>query len=98
MTTEHQYPENFQARVVGEVQLRIGDGQLETIPFPLDVQVGTAIASFVLSWTSEGQPVTITLSKPEFEYHVDNGNIVVDFQVEFNNSGQILTTRVPFRR
>jgi hypothetical protein len=29
---------------------------------------------------------------------LDDGNIIVDFQVEFNNSGQILTTRVPFRR
>ena len=79
MTTEHThtYPENFKARVVGEVQHRIGDGQLETIPAPLDVEVGTAIASFVLSWTSEGQPITVTLSKPDFEYHVDNGNIVV---------------------
>ena len=77
MTTEHQYPENFQARVVGEVQHRIGDGQLETLPTNQDVEVATAIASFVLSWMSEGQPVTVTLSKPDFEYHIENGNIVV---------------------
>ena len=79
MTTQHShtYPEHFSARVAGPVQHRIGDGQLETIPSNLDVDVATAIASFVLSWTSEGQPVTVTLSKPDFEYHVDNGNILV---------------------
>ncbi len=79
MTTQHShaYPEHFSAHVAGPVQHRIGDGQLETIPANLDVAVATAIASFVLSWTSEGQPVTVTLSKPDFEYHVDNGNIVV---------------------
>ena len=79
MTTQHShtYPENFNARVTGPVQHRIGDGQLETIPANLDVAVATAIASFVLSWTSEGQPITVTLSKPDFEYHVDNGNILV---------------------
>ena len=79
MTTQHlhQYPEDFHARVVGAVQHRIGDGQLETIPAPLDVAVATAIAIFLLSWTSEGQPITVTLSKPDFEYHVDQGNIIV---------------------
>ncbi len=79
MTTQHShvYPENFKARIVGTVQHRIGDGQLETIPQDLNVDVSTAIASFVLSWMSEGQPVTVTLSKPDFEYHIENGNIVV---------------------
>ena len=79
MTTDntHNYPDNFKARVVGEVQHRIGDGQLETLPTNQDVEVATAIASFVLSWVSDDQPVTITLSKPDFEYHVDNGNIVI---------------------
>lgn len=79
MTTEHthSYPENFHARVTGAVQHRIGDGQLETIPSPQEVDVATAIASFVLSWKSDGQPITVTLSKPEFEYHVENGNITV---------------------
>ncbi|MEG0920887.1 MAG: hypothetical protein RSG22_05690 [Comamonas sp.] len=79
MTTQHPhtYPEHFSAHVVGPVQHRIGDGQLEAIPSNLDVAVATAIASFVLSWHSEGQPVTVTLSKPDFEYHVDNGNIIL---------------------
>ena len=79
MTTEHShnYPENFKAHVVGKVEPRIGAGQLETIPENLDVDVATAIASFVLSWESEGQPVIVSLSKPEFEYHVDHGNILV---------------------
>lgn len=67
----------FQARVIGPVQHRIGDGQLEEIPRDLDVQVSTAIASYVLSWEDEGQPVTVTLSKPDFEYHVEQGNIIV---------------------
>ncbi len=79
MTTEHShaYPEHFTARVVGPVQHRIGDGQLETIPSNMEVQVATAMASFVVSWTTDGQPVNVTLAKPEFEYHVDNGNIIV---------------------
>ena len=79
MTTQHSpnYPENIKARVVGIVQHRIGDGQLETIPSPMEVDVSTAIASFVLSWTIEGQPVTVSLAKPDFDYHVDHRNIVV---------------------
>ena len=79
MTTSNQraYSGDFQARVVGPVQHRIGDGQLEEIPRDLDVQVSTAIASYVLSWKSDGQPVTVTLSTPDFEYHVEHGNIIV---------------------
>jgi GH43 family beta-xylosidase len=43
----------------------------------MEVDVSTAIASFVLSWTIEGQPVTVSLAKPDFDYHVDHRNIVV---------------------
>lgn len=79
MTTLNQraYNGDFLARVVGPVQHRIGDGQLEEIPRDLDVKVSTAIASYVLSWEDDGQPVTVSLSTPDFEYHVERGNIVV---------------------
>ncbi|GAB2479186.1 hypothetical protein GCM10027082_32650 [Comamonas humi] len=79
MTTSQQpaYSGEFQARVVGPVQHRIGDGQLEEIPRDLDVQVSTAIASYVLSWEEDGQPVTVSLSTPDFDYHVEQGNILV---------------------
>ena len=29
---------------------------------------------------------------------LESGDIAVDFEVEFNNSGQVLTADVPFRR
>ena len=72
-----EFPENFQARICGHVQHRVGDGPLADIPPGLTVQVGTAIGSMVLSWVSEGQPVTVTLAKEEFEYYVANGAIEV---------------------
>ncbi|MCT9811641.1 hypothetical protein N0K08_13405 [Acidovorax sp. Be4] len=72
-----EFPENFQARIRGHVQHRVGDGPLADVPPGLTVQVGTAIASMVLSWESEGQPVTITLAKAEFELYVANGAIEV---------------------
>ncbi|WP_159917018.1 hypothetical protein [Pantoea sp. 18069] len=68
-------PEHFQARIQGHVQHRVGDGALEDIPVGQTVQVDTAIASMVLSWESEGQPVTVTLAKEEFELYVSNGAI-----------------------
>ena len=79
MTTQHPhaYPENFKARITGAVQHRIGDGQLETLPTNQDVDISTAIASYVVSWMAEGHPITVSLSKPDFEYHVEQGNIVV---------------------
>ena len=68
-------PEHFQARIQGRVQHRVGDGALEDIPVGQTVQVDTAIASMVVSWESEGQPVTVTLAKDEFELYVSNGAI-----------------------
>lgn len=68
-------PEHFQARIVGLVQHRVGDGALEDIPVGQMVQVDTALASLVVSWESEGQPVTVTLAKDEFELYVSQGAI-----------------------
>ena len=53
-------PEHFQARILGHVQHRVGDGALEDIPVGQMVEVDTALASLVVSWESEGQPVTVT--------------------------------------
>lgn len=72
-----EFPESFQACICGHVQHRVGDGPLADIPLGLTVQVGTAIGSMVLSWESEGQPVTVTLAKDEFELYVANGAIEV---------------------
>ena len=69
------FPEHFQARIVGLVQHRVGDGALEAIPVGQTVQVDTAIASMVVSWESEGQPVTVTLAKDEFELYASQGAI-----------------------
>lgn len=69
------YPEKFQARIKGHVQHRVGDGPLEDIPVGQTVDVATAIASLVLSWESEGQPITVTLAKEEFELYVSQGDI-----------------------
>ena len=57
-TDSIQMPEHFQAKIQGKVQHRVGDGALEVIPVGLQVQVDVAIASMVVSWVSEGQPVT----------------------------------------
>lgn len=70
-------PDSFRARVVGKVQHRVGDGPLEPIPPGQEVQVEVAIASMVVSWTSEGQPVTVTLAREEFLEYVDLGAIQI---------------------
>lgn len=70
-----ELPEHFKARIQGKVQHRVGDGVLEAIPVGLDVQVDVAMASMVLSWFSEGQPVTVTLARDEFLFYVDEGSI-----------------------
>ena len=70
-----ELPEHFKARIDGKVQHRVGDGVLETIPVGQEVQVDVAIASMVLSWTSEGQPVTVTVAREEFLLYVDEGSI-----------------------
>ena len=71
------YPEKFQAHIKGHVQHRVGDGPLEDIPVGQHVEVATAIASLVLSWESEGQPITVTLAKDEFDLYVSQGDIEV---------------------
>lgn len=76
-TARTDFPAHFQARISGRVQHRVGDGQVEDVPVGLTVQVSTAMASMVLSWMSEGQPVTVTVAKDEFEYYVANGAIEV---------------------
>jgi len=68
-------PDHFNARIVGEVHHRVGDGPLELIPAGQDVEVDVAIASMVLSWTSEGQPINVTLAREEFMEYVDTGAI-----------------------
>ena len=81
MTTANEpasnLPEHFQARIQGKVQHRVGDGPLEAIPVGQEVKVDMAIASMVLSWTSEGQPVTVSLARDEFMHYVDEGSIVI---------------------
>ena len=61
----------------GRVQHRVGDGPLDDIPQGQEVQVDVALASMVVSWTSEGQPVTVTLAREEFMYYVDEGSIAI---------------------
>ena len=70
-------PDQFHARIVGEVKHRVGDGPLELIPVGEEVEVNMAIASMVLSWMSEGQPVTVTLAREEFMEYVDTGAIQI---------------------
>ncbi len=70
-------PERFMARIEGRVQHRVGDGPTDDIPVGLEVQVDVAIASMVLSWLSEGQPVTVTVARDEFLFYVDEGSIVI---------------------
>lgn len=70
-----QLPDRFQARVVGKVEHRVGDGPLEAIPVGQELDVVVAMASMVLSWKQEGQPVTVTLAREEFLHYVDEGQI-----------------------
>ena len=71
-------PQHFRARIVGLVQHRVGDGPLEPIPQGMDVKVDLAIASMVVSWTSDGQPITVTLAREEFLEYVDTGAIHIE--------------------
>ena len=74
-----RFPAHFKAVVQGKVQHRVGDGPLEDMPVGVEVQVDTAIASYVLSWSdpSDNQPEIVTLAKREFEHYVDNGDLSV---------------------
>jgi hypothetical protein len=69
-------PAPFRVRVTGDVQHRIGDGALETIPVGQEVEVDEAIASMVLSWKEDGQGMTAILAKNEFQHYMDTGAIV----------------------
>ena len=70
-------PKHFTARIDGKVQHRVGDGPLEDLPIGQEVQVDVAIASMVVSWRSEGQPITTTLAREEFLLYVDDGSITI---------------------
>lgn len=70
-------PEHFKARIEGKVEHRVGDGPTEILPVGQEVQVDVAIASMVLSWVSEGQPVTVSVAREEFLFYVDEGAIKV---------------------
>ncbi len=74
-----RFADHFKAKVTGMVQHRAGDGPLLEIPVGTEVQVDTAIASYVLSWMdpSDNQPEIVTLAKREFEHYVDNGDLQV---------------------
>lgn len=74
---ETTLPERFKARIQGKVQHRVGDGMTEIIPEGLEVQVDLAMASMVLSWLSDGQPVTVTVARDEFLYYLDQGAISI---------------------
>jgi hypothetical protein len=76
-TPDIQLPEHFRARIAGKVQHRVGDGALEHIPLGLEVEVAVALASMVVSWTSEGQPVTVTLARDEFLHYLEEGSIEI---------------------
>ena len=70
-------PLQFHARISGKVQHRVGDGMLHDIPQGQKVHVDTALASMVVSWHSDGQPVPVTLAREEFLIYVDEGRIEV---------------------
>lgn len=74
-----RFPEHFKAVVEGKVQHRVGDGPLEEMLVGTEVQVDTALASYVLSWTdpADHQPEIVTLAKREFEHYVDNGDLKI---------------------
>ena len=68
----------FTVRVLGDVQHRIGDGALETIPVGKTVEVSEAIATMVLSWEEEGNRINAVLAKQEFEHYIESGALSRD--------------------
>lgn len=70
-------PEHFAIRIDGKVQHRVGDGPIDDLPIGQEMQVDVAIASMVLSWVSEGQPITVTVAREEFLLYVDEGRIAI---------------------
>ena len=68
----------FTVRVVGDVQHRIGDGVLETIPVGQTAEVTEAIATMVLSWEEDGHRMNAILAKQEFEHYIENGALSRD--------------------
>ena len=80
MTNANQHIEfdgHFRACITGEVQHRGGDGPLELIPMGQVIDVVPAIASMVVSWQSDGQPVNGILSNPEFAHYLATGAIAI---------------------
>ena len=64
----------FTVRVVGDVQHRIGDGVLETIPLGQTLEVTESIATMVLSWQEDdGHRLNAILAKQEFEHYIETG-------------------------
>ena len=72
-----EMPERFKARINGKVLHRVGDGVTDALPLGVEVQVDVAMASMVVSWCSEGQPVTVTVARDEFLFYVDEGSIAI---------------------
>lgn len=77
VSTRTELPNHFKARIQGKVEHRVGDGMTDIIPEGLDVQVDMALASMVLSWVSEGQPVTVTVARHEFFHYLEIGSIEI---------------------
>lgn len=70
-------PEHFMIRIEGKVQHRVGDGPVDDLPIGQEMKVDVAIASMVLSWVSDGQPITVSVAREEFLLYVDEGSIAV---------------------
>ena len=64
------------ARIVGNVEFRAGDGPQLKIPEG-DVQVLMADDSVVLTWTESGQSLTAAIPKLEFDRYIQDGAIVL---------------------
>lgn len=77
LDTPTELPAHFKARIQGKVLHRVGDGMTDALPLGMEVQVDVAMASMVLSWQSEGQPVTVTVARDEFLFYVDEGSIAI---------------------
>ena len=68
----------FTVRIVGEVQHRIGDGMLETLPVGQTVEVNEAIATMVLSWEADGHRMNAILAKQDFDHYIESGALSRD--------------------
>jgi hypothetical protein len=64
------------ARIVGPVEFRAGDGPQLKIPEG-DCQAMMADDSVVLTWTEDGQSLTAAIPKIEFDRYLQSGAIVL---------------------